>query len=226
MALDDPRPGSGGKPPGEGAELAPTPPLPEAELLAGDELLPCERPLSRAWEQARDADATADPHTARCPHCQQAVEGLAALDEATRALRAEERPSGHSFADQVINAVRAEVRIGAMLPLDDPAHDLQIAESAAAKVLRRAVDTVPGARAASCRLTPTGNGTAVHVAMTLATALDQPLPERAAQVRRAVFHAADHELGLAVTGVDLEIDAVLDPLDASGGELSEPSEQR
>ncbi|MFD3699648.1 hypothetical protein ACFWUZ_26565 [Streptomyces sp. NPDC058646] len=200
--------------------------FPEAELLAGDELLPCGRPLSRAWEQARDTAATPDPHTASCPSCRQAVEGLTALDEATRALRAQARPGGHGLADRVISAVRAEVRLGAMLPLDDPARDLRIAESAAAKVLRKAADTVPGSRAASCRLTPTGNGPAVHVAMTLATALDQPLPEQAAQVRRAVLHAADLVLGLALADVDLEIDAVLDPLDASGGGPAERGGQR
>ncbi|UUU37713.1 hypothetical protein [Streptomyces sp. NBC_00162] len=228
MALDEPHPTSGGEPPAEDIDAAGAPLFPEAELLAGDELLPCGRPLSRAWEQARDTAATPDPHTASCPSCRQAVEGLTALDEATRALRAQARPSGHGLADRVISAVRAEVRLGAMLPLDDPALDLRIAESAAAKVLRKAADTVPGSRAASCRLTPTanGNGTAVHVAMTLATALDQPLPEQAAQVRRAVLHAADHVLGLAVADVDLEIDAVLDPLDAPGARSTERGGQR
>lgn len=222
MALDDPRPAPGGEPPLDSADQA-IPLFPAAELLAGDELLPCGRPLSNAWEQARDPAVTADPHTASCPYCREAAEGLAALDEATRALRAEERPSAHSLAEKVISAIRAEVRLGAILPLNDPALDLHIAESAAAKVLRRAADTVPGARAASCRLTPTGNGTAVHVAMTLATTLDQPLPERATQVRQAVLHAADQELGLAVTDVDLTIDSVLDPLDTAGGGPSERS---
>lgn len=220
-----PRTDAGSESPADGAEPAPTEPLPEAELLAGDELLPCGRRLSRAREQARDADTTPDPHAAHCPHCRQAVEGLAALDQATRALRAMERPSGHSLADRIINDVRAEVRIGVMLPLDDSALDLQIAESAAAKVLRRAADAVPGARAASCRLTPTGTTTAVHVAMTLASAPDQPLPDKAAQVRRAVLYAADQELGLAITDVDLEIDAVLAPTDAPGGKPSKRIDQ-
>lgn len=201
--------------------------LPGAQPLAGDELLPCGRPLSRVWEQARDVGTTTDPeHTATCPYCRQAVEGLAALDHATQALLQKERPGGHSLADRVISAVRAEVRLGAMLPLDDPAHDLRIAESAAAKVLRHAADTIPGARAASCRLTATGDGTAIHVTMTLAAALDQPLPARAAQVRRAVLHAAEHQLGLAVTSVDLKIDAVLAPADGAGDELSERSGQQ
>ncbi|MEV5779233.1 hypothetical protein AB0L49_50195 [Streptomyces antimycoticus] len=52
-----------------------------------------------------------------------------------------------------MRAVRAEVRLGRMLPLDDPTRELRIAETAAAKVLRRTADRVPGARAASCRLT-------------------------------------------------------------------------
>ncbi|MFD3762007.1 hypothetical protein [Streptomyces sp. NPDC058622] len=68
------------------------------------------------------------------------------------------------------------------------------------KVLRRAADTVTSARAASCRLTPTRNDTAVHIVMT-------------------VLHAARHELGLAITHVDLEINAVLDPVHAPLDEL-------
>ncbi|MBT2511782.1 hypothetical protein J7I98_39675 [Streptomyces sp. ISL-98] len=226
MALDDPHAGPGSEPPTDSAKATDAHLLPDAELLAGDELLPCGRPLSHAWEQARDTSTPADPHTAACPYCRQAVEGLAALDQATRALHAEEQPKGHGLAERVIRAVRAEVRIGAVLPLNDPADNLRIAETAAAKVLRRAADTVPGARAASCRLTPTGNGTAIHVTMTLAAALDQPLPDRAAQVRRAVLDAADHELGLAITDVDLKIDGVLDPFDAPGGGPSERNGQR
>ncbi|MBT2404925.1 MULTISPECIES: hypothetical protein [unclassified Streptomyces] len=213
MALDDPHPTSDDNPTTTSTQRSDTPLLPEAELLAGTELLPCGRPLTDAWQQARSPGAAAhDAHTSGCPYCRQAVEGLRALDQATRTLRAEEQPDVHHLANRVINAVRAEVRLGTSLPLDDPDHGLRIAESAAAKVLRRAADTVPGARAASCRLTPTRNDTAVHVVMTLATTLDQPLPERAAQVRQAVLHAAQHELGLAVTDVDLEINTLLDPL--------------
>jgi hypothetical protein len=224
MALDGRHPVPG-EPPAEEARLVDIPLL-KAQLLTGDEELPCGRTLRHAWEQARDSGATADPHATNCPHCQQAAEGLAALDRATRALRAKDRPHSRSLADRVMKAVRAEVRLGAMLPLDDPAQDLRIAERAAAKVLRRAADSVPGARAASCRLVPTEDGTAVHAFMTLATTLDQPLPDRAAQVRRAVLHAADHELGLAIAGVDLRIDLVLEPADTLDGDMPEWREQR
>lgn len=183
------------------------------------------------WEQARDGFAS-DPHTADCPYCRQAVDGLAALERATRALRAQERPTGQTLADRVMRAVRDEVRLGRMLPLDDPAQDLRIAETAAANVLRRAADSVPGARAVSCRLALGEDCTTVHVTMTLAAALDQPLPDRAALVREAVLHAADRTLGLAVTNVDLEVVAVLEPPrpadsgSPSGETIAEEGEER
>ncbi|MEU4356841.1 hypothetical protein [Streptomyces virginiae] len=219
MALDDPHRPSGDRPEPVDAVEAPAPAHHEAELRAGAELLPCGRPVGRAWEQARrPAGAAADPHTSTCTWCRQAVEGLTALDRAARALRAEEQPDGRTLAQRVVDVVRAETRLGAMLLLDDPGHDLHIAESAAAKVLRRAVDTVPGARAGSCRLVLVQGRRAVHtVALTIAAALDQPLPQRAEEVRRAVLHAAHRGLGLQVTAVDLTINAVLDVPRATAG---------
>lgn len=212
MALDDPytRP-SAAEPPRAGTETFGPSPGDDASLLTGDQLLPCGRPLSRAWELARDATSTTDPHTAACPHCRQAIEGLAALDDAIGALRAQQRPSAQTIADRVIRAVRAEIRLGRMLPLDDPAGDLRIAETVAAKVLRRAADTVTGAQVASLRMTPTGDGQAVHIACTLAAAPYGPLPEYADQVRQAVLHAAHLTLGLAVSGIDITIMDLLDP---------------
>ncbi|MFI5687239.1 hypothetical protein [Streptomyces sp. NPDC051636] len=199
MALDDPhaRPS---EPPG--ADVPP---------FADDEVLPCGRLLSRVWEQAQDAAPAADPHTVSCPHCREAVEGLATVNAATRALRAEDPPGLHALADRVMNVVRAELRLGRLLPLADPDLDLRIAESAAAKVLRQAADTVPGARAATCRLVPEGGGTDVRVTMTLAAALDRPLPDRVHQVRRSVLDSAGQDLGLAVTTVDITVVDVLEP---------------
>ncbi|MBO3673573.1 hypothetical protein [Streptomyces sp. NEAU-YJ-81] len=204
MALDDPR----------ATPLcdAPTAQDADAARLIGDERLPCGRLVGHAWEQARAAGDQPDPHTEGCAFCRQAVEGLTALDSTTRTLRAE-RPSAHTVADRVMRAVRAEVRLGRILPLDDPTRELRIAEAAAAKVLRRAADRVPGVRAASCRLAPEKGSTRVTIAMTLAVTLDQPLPGRATEVRRAVAHAAGHELGLAVSTIDLRIVSVLEPLE-------------
>lgn len=212
MALEDvPFSGRSGRGlPREGDQADGSGSPPGIPLPAGDERLPCGRPLSWVWELARDA-TEADPHTAGCPYCRQAVEGLTALDRATRAMRAEERPAGQTLAERVMRAVRDEVRLGRMLPLDDPSLDLRIAETTAANVLRRAADSVPGARAISCRPAPGDDGTTVHVTMTLALAPDQPLPDRAALVRKAVLRAADRTLGLAVTNVDLEVVALLEP---------------
>jgi len=203
MALGD----TGGAPPGGG----PTAPHRGADAahLVGDERLPCGRMVSRVWEAARTGRA--DPHMADCPHCREAVEGLTVLDRTAAALRAE-RPSARTVADRVVRAVRAETRLGRMLPLDDPAQDLRIAETTAAKVLRRAADGVPGVRAASCRLTPHEGDGGASLAMTLAMTLDQPLPDRAAQVRRAVSDAARRDLGLAVGSIDLVIASVLKPM--------------
>ncbi|MFE2969290.1 hypothetical protein ACFXKC_37610 [Streptomyces sp. NPDC059340] len=179
--------------------------------FAGDEVLPCGRLLSRVWEQARDAAPVADPHTVSCPHCREAVEGLATVNAAAQALRAEDPPGLQALADRVMNVVRAEIRLGRLLPLADPDRELRIAESAAAKVLRQAADMVPGVRAATCRLVPAGEGTDVRVTMELAAALDRPLPDRVDQVRQSVLDSAGRNLGLAVTAVDITVVDVLEP---------------
>ncbi|MEU0332591.1 hypothetical protein [Streptomyces sp. NPDC006193] len=209
MALDDsharPSGPTGARGPGTGPAGADPPVFP------GDEVLPCGRRLSRVWEQAQDAAPPADPHTLSCPHCREAVEGLAAVNAATRALRAEDPPGLHALVGRVMEVVGAEVRLGRLLPLADPDRDLRIAESAAAKVLRRAADAVPGTRAATCRLVPEGDGPDVRVTMTLAAGLDRPLPDRVHQVRRSVLDSAGQDLGLAVTAVDITVVEVLEP---------------
>ncbi|MDX3362106.1 MULTISPECIES: hypothetical protein [Streptomyces] len=86
-----------------------------------------------------------------------------------------------------------------------------MAEDAAAKVLREDANTIPGARAAGCRLAPEGEGTDVRVTMTLAAAPDRPLPDRVRQVRRSVLDSAALDLGLAMTAVDLTVLDVTEP---------------
>ncbi|MEU8825259.1 hypothetical protein [Streptomyces sp. NPDC048636] len=204
MALDDHRRAT---PAGHGPGDARTDT--DAARLVGDEELPCGRLISYVWEQARSS-AGPDPHTAGCASCRQAVEGLTALDAAARPLR-EVRPSARTVAERVMRAVRAEARLGRLLPLDGSGTELWIAETAAARVLRRAADRVAGVRAASCRLIPDEDNTAVAISMTLAMTLDRPLPGRATEVRRAVGRAAEDELGTAVSGIDLAVVSVLEP---------------
>ncbi|MFI2765394.1 hypothetical protein ACH5A3_42330 [Streptomyces echinatus] len=204
MALDDPH------------ARSPEPPEDEGPPFEGDEVLPCGRLLSRVWEQARDAVPATDPHTFSCPHCREAAEELATVNAATRAMRAEDTAGLYALAHRVMTIVRAELRLGRLLPLADPDQDLRIAENAAAKVLRQAADTVPGAKAAGCRLAPEGGGTGVRVTMTLAAALDRPLPERVHRVRRSVLHSAGQDLGLAVTAVDITVIDVLEPEPPTG----------
>ncbi|MEU3337145.1 hypothetical protein ACWCQ1_07860 [Streptomyces sp. NPDC002144] len=222
MALDDPHarppvPHPAGEPGGGPSAADDVPPL------AGDEVLPCGRLLSRVWEQAQDTEPGADSHTAACPYCREAVEGLTVVNRAALRLRDEAPLDLQALVDRVMNVVGAEARLGRLLPLADPDRDLRIAESAAAKVLRQAADRVPGARAASCRLEPEGEGTDVRVTMTLAATLDTPLPDRVHQVRLSVLDSAARDLGLAVTDVDITVVDVLEPsalgpaLPAGGG---------
>ncbi|MFC9282827.1 hypothetical protein [Streptomyces collinus] len=187
-------------------------------LLAGDEVLPCGQMLSWAWEHTRDATPEADPHVLSCPHCREAAQQLATVDAAARVLRNQEAPGLPALTDRVMNIVRTEVRPGRLLPLATKDRSLRIAENIAAKVLRQAADTVPGTRTASCRITPTGEDTDVRVTMTLAATLDHPLPDRVRQVRRAVLHSAEQDLGLTVTAVDITVIDALDP-----GTLLRPS---
>ncbi|MEU4037906.1 hypothetical protein [Streptomyces collinus] len=133
------------------------------------------------------------------------------MDAAARAVRTGHILDLQALTGRVIKIVKAEVRLGQLLPLDDPARDLRIAENVAAKVLRQAADAVTGAWAAACRLTPANDGTGVRATMRLITAVDCPLPERVHEVRRSVFHAALHDLALPLTAVDITVTDISEP---------------
>lgn len=168
-------------------------------------MLTCGRTLSHAWEQARDTGPPVDPHLAECPYCRDAVDGLAALDRATQALREQEPPGTQSLVSRVMDIVRDEVLLGPMLPLGDPTRTLRIAEHTAAGVLRSAADSVLGVTTASCRLTRADEPTGIRVSIALAAALNRPLPETAALVRHAVRDAAHNALGLLAAAIDVTV---------------------
>lgn len=187
--------------------------------LARDEELTCGRLLSQVWDQALQPSPAPDPHTMTCPFCREAAASLATLKAATRALKGRAPAHLQALADRVMTIVSAEGRLGRLLPLADPDRDLRIAESAAAKVLRQAADSVPGVKAAACRLTPADDvdGTKrVAVTLTVVAGLDRPLPHRIDEVRRSVLHAAEHTIGLQVTTVDITVADLLESAPSPG----------
>ncbi|MEV5531058.1 Asp23/Gls24 family envelope stress response protein [Streptomyces prunicolor] len=191
-----------------------TDPPNNASAQADDELLPCGRLLSRTWddwEQQSD-----DPHLRSCPHCRQAVHGLDDLESVVRGLREETDTSAADYDTEpltrrIMDVVRLELRPGRPLPLGEPAEDLWIMEAVAARALRAAAETVPGVRAGSCRLLDGDGGDGggddgtVEVRLDIHAPADAPLPELAARVRERVWEAADRELGMGVTAVDIRV---------------------
>ncbi|MFE4690396.1 Asp23/Gls24 family envelope stress response protein [Streptomyces sp. NPDC056749] len=188
-----------------------------------DEQLPCGRSLSDVWdlwEQEKD-----DPHLAACPHCRQAVDELAALETSVRRLR--ERSATAEFYDaraltqRIMDVVRLELRPGRPLPLGEPEEDLWIVESAAARTVRAAAETVEGVRAGSCRISverlPEREAPYVGVRLEIHAPASAQLQDLAEQVRRRVLGAADTTLGLALDEIDIRITDLLDAADGPGG---------
>ncbi|MFI6339622.1 Asp23/Gls24 family envelope stress response protein [Streptomyces sp. NPDC050535] len=188
-----------------------------------DEQLPCGRLLSQVWE-AWEQQA-GDPHLTACPHCREAVAGLDQLESAVRNLRDDPADSAEydatSVTRRVMDVVRLELRPGRPLPLGEPAEDLWIMEAVAARTLRAAAETVPGVRAGSCRLvspsaslSPSASDDAltgpVEVRLDIHAPADASLPDLAEQVRGRVRGAADTELGMDVTAVDIRITDLVD----------------
>ncbi|WP_234401998.1 hypothetical protein, partial [Thermobifida halotolerans] len=137
--------------------------------------------------------------------------------EAARRLR--ERPTAvdrDALADRVVAAVRAVAAPGRPLPLGDPGEELWLLDTAAARVLRAAADSVAGVRAAGCRLTLRDGR--VRAAMTLAVAPHAPLAGPARRTRLSVLGSAERILGLDLDGVDLEIVDLLEPPPGVPGE--------
>ncbi|MEV8542866.1 Asp23/Gls24 family envelope stress response protein [Streptomyces sp. NPDC051572] len=183
---------------------------------ADDELLPCGRLLSRTWDDWERG--TDDPHLRTCPHCRQAVRGLDDLESVVRGLQAETDTTASAYDTEpltrrIMDVVRLELRPGRPLPLGEPAEDLWIMEAVAARALRAAAESVPGVRAGSCRLRDGHDAGTVEVRLDIHAPADAPLPELAARVRERVWEAADRELGMGVTAVDIRVtDLVSTPM--------------
>lgn len=182
-----------------------------------EERLACGRLLSDVWD-AWDAGRTADdPHLAACPHCSAALAELTGLGEAVRRTCAEEpgvpEATTAAVTARVMDLVRLELRPGRPLPLGEPEEDHWIVEAAAARLLRAAVDALPGVRAGSCRIAPldpadpTGP---VHVRVEVAASLDRSLPDLADAVRARIAEVADQDIGIRLGAADVLVVDILD----------------
>ncbi|MFI5904762.1 hypothetical protein [Streptomyces cyaneofuscatus] len=190
---------------------------PEESRYEEEERLACGRLLSDVWD-AWDADRTADdPHLAACPHCSAALAELTGLGEAVRRTCAEEpgvpEATTAAVTARVMDLVRLELRPGRPLPLGEPEEDHWIVEAAAARLLRAAVDALPGVRAGSCRIAPldpadpTGP---VHVRVEVAASLDRSLPDLADAVRARIAEVADQDIGIRLGAADVLVVDILD----------------
>ncbi|MER5438489.1 Asp23/Gls24 family envelope stress response protein [Streptomyces sp. NPDC002790] len=180
-----------------------------------DEQLPCGRLLSQvwaAWEEQSD-----DPHLHACPHCRGAVDDLTQLETAVRDLR--EEPLDDTGQDaaaltrRVMDVVRLELRPGRPLPLGEPDEDLSVMEAVVARALRAAAETVSGVRAGSCRLRPLpwpGAPDRVEVRLEIHAPFDASLPDLAEDVRMQVWEAADRDLGMPISAVDIRVTDLID----------------
>jgi hypothetical protein len=171
--------------------------------------------LALLWE-----DGDGPPEHRGCPHCAAALAGLTALDRTVRAALAlaDERPA-RDLATRVMDRVRAELRPGPLVPLDEP--EGWITETAAAGLLRRAAESLPGVAVGSCRIVPL-SGTRVPwggrlphepllVRLEIALRPDLTVPAAASAVRSRVVRAAADHIGLDLAAVDIAVVDLLDP---------------
>ncbi|MFE9015535.1 hypothetical protein [Streptomyces cyaneofuscatus] len=190
---------------------------PEESRYEEEERLACGRLLSDVWD-AWDAGRTADdPHLTACPHCSAASAELTGLGDAVRRTCAEEpgvpEAAAAAVTARVMDLVRLELRPGRPLPLGEPEEDHWIVEAAAARLLRAAVDALPGVRAGSCRIAPldpadpTGP---VHVRVEVVASLDRSLPDLADAVRARIAEVADQDIGIRLGAADVLVVDILD----------------
>ncbi|MFI5533982.1 hypothetical protein ACIA8O_36135 [Kitasatospora sp. NPDC051853] len=180
------------------------------------ETLPCGAGLAALWEDGRPG-----PGHEHCPDCTAALDAQQILRSTVRAALEEDRQQADesAFLDRLMAAVRTELLPGPLVPLDRDGDDW-ITGSAAAAVLREAVDALPGVCAGRCRIEPLDaaarRGTArltvrrippgpLLASVEVFADLSRPLPETAALVRSAVAEAAALRLGLELQQVDVTV---------------------
>lgn len=149
-------------------------------------------------------------------------------------------------ADRWTRAVRQQLGLGRLLPLGGPRDGAWIAESAAERILRQAVEGVPGVRLGPLRIAPAGPDEAyepavppppsalppgpLRVTADFTASGTEPLPTAASRLRTALAKAATDEVGLTVTDVDLRVtglgeEGAAEPSGGTPPVASEPREQ-
>ncbi|WP_274916381.1 hypothetical protein [Streptomyces sp. WZ-12] len=129
-------------------------------------------------------------------------------------------------ANDLARAVRAQLGLGRVLPLGGPADGAWISERAARTALLRSPGTPPDIRLGALRLTLDAPDDApaptvppppsalppgpLRLTADVTAPPDRPLPPLAARLRTALLTAAEHDLGLRLTAVDLRITDLLD----------------
>lgn len=168
--------------------------------------LPCGRLVEDVFDDLETGRV--DDHALSCEHCATARRSLQNLAAATQALLEEEPPEPPpALLDRIMQAVRADLRHGEVLPLPTALGSADVSEHAVAAVLRYAADTVAGVRARSCRITTdTDRPGTVHVFMSLSLRYRAgPAEHLLGEIRRRVAAALAGQVGLLAHTIDLAV---------------------
>lgn len=138
--------------------------------------------------------------------------------------------------DPLGTTVREQIALGRLLPLGTADDPLWITEQAAAAVLRRAADALPGLRLGLVAILldgPEGDVPAaappgalphgpLRIEADVETTVDEPLPRVTERLRDALWDEAQTALGAVVTAVDLAVVGILDGTEPPGAGDGEP----
>lgn len=209
-------------------EVAPTPPI--------QSQLGCGRNIDDIWDHIDDPPS---PHESTCPDCQTARADLADLVTATRQLRTEDTHDLHAnpqVIERILTIARSEIRRGRLLPLQPATashpSDLNISEQAIATIIRRVGDansTIQIRRctvrtrhpdqqsspAAQSSVAPVPDGQPLekpklHVGLRVSVDITTPILEQVDNLRAAIIYAVDHEVGMNISTIDIDVDDIND----------------
>lgn len=174
--------------------------------------LPCGRDAALVWDRA-EAGTPLGQHERACPHCTAAFADAQGLDAVVHRMAAQDLEPPPSVMERVMQAVRTEFRPHDVLTLPSPHGPARLSRTAAAAVLRHAVDRMSGVRARSCRIEqvaipgtgPDAEPDGAEVAITVAARFGVDLASVTARVRQMVIAAGEQALGVPVRRVDIDV---------------------